>query len=422
MYEINYQWVIGVMGAIFRRATALLSAALLSATIGVAGTTVLGTSTGIAAAAPGPGAAAVPAFLNWRFIYRGTDKAQFDTVTVVNQRDAWVAGDYAKNNKAMVLHWNGKSWRSVAVPDAVGFMPWYSDESSGNDVWLVGYQNTAGASTPRAIRWTGSGWQNQPMPSGVQGFLSFRVLRPNSAWLASILSCPADSPPAQKCSSLLWHWNGTTWHQYELPVGISSLAGSSGRNVWLSAYKADGGKLNELRLRFYAYRWSGSAWRPVAMAHPLSVGCMPEIDTTSSHNVWMTTCGRRGGKQGLVLHWNGRSWQRIWNLSGEAPLIDGRRGVWIDPTTRWTRDGVGYAGLPIRNASMSFTWVTRVPGTTTLLAVGETWTNPARERTYMAIIGGRFGPYRPAPSGSQATERAAQQLVSSPRTGVLSRW
>lgn len=411
------------MNAIFRRAAALLSAALLTATLGLAGTTVLGAGAGIAGATPTTGAAAPPAFLNWRFIYRGTDRAEFDTVTVVNQHNAWVGGDYAKNTKALILHWNGEDWRSVAVPDAVGFLPWYSDESSGNDVWFVGYQNSAAGSTPRAIRWTGSGWQNQPMPSGAQGFLSLRVLRPNSAWLADILSCPADSPPAAKCSSLLWHWNGTTWHQYEIPAGISSLAGSSGRNVWLSAYKGDGGKLNELRTRFSAYRWTGSAWHAVPMTHPLSVGCMPEIDTTSAHDVWMTTCGKRGGKQGLVLHWTGHRWHQIWNLSGEAPLIDGKLGVWIDPTIRWTPEGVGYAGLPILNASMSFTWVTRVPGTTTLLAVGETWRNPARGRTYMAIVGGRFGPYRPAPSQSEATGRAVQQkLVTSALTGALSRW
>jgi len=407
------------MTGIFSRIAALSLAAMMLAGVGA----------GVAAASPAAAAtAASPAFLTWRFIYRGSDKAQFDTVTAVNQRDAWVAGDYAKNTTALILHWTGTNWHSVKVPDARGFLPWYSDESARNDVWFVGYQNSAGGSTPRAIRWTGSGWKNQPMPADAQGFLSLRVLSPTNAWLANILSCPADSPPAQKCSSLLWHWNGTTWHQYELPVGISSVAGSSARNVWLSAYKGDGGKLNALRMHFYAYRWTGSAWHSVRMPHPLSVGCMPEIDTTSAHNVWVTTCGQRKGKDGLVLHWTGRRWQEHWNLTGSAPLIDGKVGVWLDPTIRWTAEGVGYAGLPIQGASMSFPSVTRVPGTTTLLAVGETWTNPARQRTYMAIVGGRFGPYRPAASDGETAKpdashpAAGPTLVAAVRPGALSRW
>jgi hypothetical protein len=417
------------MTGIFRRTAvprfaALVSASLVLATLGFAATVFAGASTGTAAPAPAARAAAPPAFLNWRFIYRGSDKVEFDTVSAVSQRDAWVAGDYFKGTKALILHWTGSQWRSVPVPDARGFMPLYSDDSSADDVWFVGYQITATGETPRALRWTGSDWRNQPLPAGAQGFLSLRVLRGNDAWLANTLSCPSDSPAAQKCSSLLWHWNGRSWRQYQLPVGISSIAGSAATNVWVSAYKGDGGKLNELRMHFYAYRWTGSAWRAAATPHPLSVGCLPEIDTTSPRDVWMTTCAERGAKRGLVLHWTGHSWRQIWNLTGFGPLIDGKLGVWLGPTLRWTPDGIGGAGLPLHNEGFSFPSVTRVPGTTTLLAVGETFTNAsARGRTYMAIIGGPFGPYRPAPSGIETAGPAAQQkLVSPARTGVPSRW
>jgi hypothetical protein len=355
---------------------------------------------------PNPGLAAVvssaraaePPVLSWRFIFRGNDRAEFETVSAVSQRDAWVAGDYDKTTTALILHWNGRRWHSVRVPEARGFMPLYSDESSASDVWFVGYQNTASGQTSRALRWTAKGWRSQPMPAGVQGSLSLRVLSGNDAWLANALSCPSNSPANQKCTSLLWHWNGETWRQYELPVGISSLAGSSSANVWASGYKGDGGKLNELQLRFYAYRWTGSAWSAVPMGHPVSRGCMPEIDTTSERDVWMTTCAQRRKESGLLLHWNGRKWQQVWNLPGEAPIIDGRVGVWLSPTMRWTPHGVGIAELPTDGDSISFPDVIRVPGTTTLLAVGETFKNAAYARTYMAIVGGPFGPYRSSSS------------------------
>jgi hypothetical protein len=399
---------------IFRRTTVLGIAALALAVGGG----------GIAVAAPKAPHTQQPTFLNWRFIYRGGYSQQFDTVVAVNQHDAWVAGDSNRGNTAFIWHWNGKRWRSVRVPDAAGFMPWYSDESSGDDVWFVGYQDTSAGQTTRALVWTGKGWRNQPMPAGAEGFLSLRVLSGNDAWLANTLSCGSDSPPDQQCSSLLWHWNGAIWQQYQLPVGISSLSGSSATNVWLSGYKGDGGKLNELKMHFYAYRWTGSAWRAVGTPHFVSVGCLPEIDTTSPRDVWMTTCGEEGKNSGLALRWNGHRWQRFWNLDGEAPLIDGKLGVWLSPTMRWTPEGVGFAGLPATNETITFPWVTTVPGTTTLLAVGETWTkNPAHARTFMAIIGGRFGPYQPAPSQDRTTASAVRPALVSPKTGtVASRW
>jgi hypothetical protein len=260
------------------------------------------------------------------------------------------------------------------------------------------------------------------MPAAASGFLSLRVLSEDDAWLASTLTCPADSPPARKCSSLLWHWNGKTWQQYELPIGISALSGSSATNVWVSGYKGDGGKRDELRMHFYAYRWTGTAWRPVTLPHLVSVGCSPEIDTTSPHDVWITTCAERGKEHGLVLHWNGHHWQHIWNLPDDAPLIDGKLGVWLSPTMRWTPGGVGYAALPSEGVAMSFPAVTVVPGTTTLLAVGETWkSSAAHARTYMAIIGGRFGRFR-SPMAVAGSNGRAGGLAAPAQTGDASRW
>ena len=384
----------------------------------------LGAGSASAAAAPATPGAAPPPLLAWRFIYRGNDKAVFDTVAAVSQRDAWVAGDTNKGTTALVLHWNGVRWHSVSVPDARGFMPWYSGESSADDVWFVGYQNSPTGQTARALLWTASGWRSHSLPAGLQGFLSLDVLRRNDVWLANSLSCAGSNPqPAHRCSALLWHWNGKSWRQYELPIGISSLAGSSASNVWVAGYVPDGGPVNQLREHFYAYRWNGSAWHAASIPHPLSQGCVPGIDTTSPRDVWLSTCGEQGRKTNLVLHWTGHKWREIWGLGGETPIIDGTVGVWLDPTFRWTSHGVGYAQLPVGNANMSFPDVIKVPGTTTLLAVGATWTNPTRQRTYMAIVGGRFGPYRPAAiSGKGARDEPTRKLVFPDRAAVPSGW
>jgi hypothetical protein len=66
-----------------------------------------------------------------------------------------------------------------------------------------------------------------------------------------------------------------------------------------------------------------------------------------------------------------------------------------------------------------------VPGTTTLLAVGETWTtNANRARTYMAIVGGRFGPYRSAADSDKTANPAGsvQKLTSPGGIAVPNFW
>jgi hypothetical protein len=41
-----------------------------------------------------------------------------------------------------------------------------------------------------------------------------------------------------------------------------------------------------------ALHWNGKRW------HSRGAGCMPEIDTTSPHDVWMTICGEKARSQG----------------------------------------------------------------------------------------------------------------------------
>jgi hypothetical protein len=69
-------------------------------------------------------------------------------VAVVSQRDAWAVGSYVSSPSvdkplALVLHWNGSSWRQVAVPHygpkgSPDLLTAVSASSSGN-VIAVGY-------------------------------------------------------------------------------------------------------------------------------------------------------------------------------------------------------------------------------------------------------------------------------------------
>ena len=69
-------------------------------------------------------------------------------VAVISPRDAWAVGSYVSSPSvrkplALVLHWNGSSWRQVAVPHygpkgSPNVLTAVSASSSGN-VIAVGY-------------------------------------------------------------------------------------------------------------------------------------------------------------------------------------------------------------------------------------------------------------------------------------------
>jgi hypothetical protein len=80
------------MAGMLRRTAALGTAVALAIT-----------GAGTVSAALAARAAESPAFLSWRFIYRGGDNADFETVSAVNQRDAWVAADLALERHELAL-------------------------------------------------------------------------------------------------------------------------------------------------------------------------------------------------------------------------------------------------------------------------------------------------------------------------------
>ncbi len=369
-------------------ATALTRAA---ATIAVGALVALGLGGTPASASP----QASTRTLTWKFTYHGARNAIFQTVAAVSQDDVWATGDYTSSQTAFVLHWNGRYWGHVAMPDPQEYLPYVSAASSADDVWLIGFHDTTSGAAWNALRWTGDGWRSQSLPSlpSDTGITGLAVTSWKDAWVSGSPSCTPEES-AQPCSTPLWHWNGSEWQSYTVPFGVSSLTSSPASNVWVAGYLPDGGS-HEIRVRIYAARWTGTTFTSAGIAHRVS-HCLPQADTTSAHDTWIQACAVRGKEDGLGLHWNGHSWQSIWNIADGQPIIDWPLGVWFGPNYRWTGKTGAFALLP-GNTTGDWPCVTRVPGTSTLLALGEEQRIGAKAsttRTFAAIIGGPFGRFR----------------------------
>jgi hypothetical protein len=141
--------------------------------------------------------------------------------------------------------------------------------------------------------------------------------------------------------SLIVHWNGSRWSQFNPHVGfLIGVAGSGPRDQW-----AVGGTDWFPPTNTMAWHWNGSSWRRVATPNPAGGGFLNAVAATSPSNAWAV--GQTGPGPGvpsptapLIEHWNGRHWtiQHI-ALPAGGGLFTGV--TMLSPSNAWA---VGWTG------------------------------------------------------------------------------
>ncbi|MGI8447754.1 MAG: hypothetical protein ACR2MP_11365 [Streptosporangiaceae bacterium] len=354
----------------------LKAVAVLAAVVGLAGL-LMGARSQPAAARTTPGAA--PS--GWRVVYQSTSKTsnQLYSVAAVSPGDAWAAGASAGSgggeNQPLVLHWNGISWKPVAVPGLAGFYLPAVAASSASDVWL--FAASAGGGSPKAVRWNGSQWVTIPLPAGSYYPDEAVVLSPTDAWVAGPQQPCTGSGAAEVCSTTLYHWDGSSWSPFTLPLTAgesTELSASSPTNVWVVG-ASNPCVASRCSYSPVAYHWNGSAWLkapPLPLVHSYY---QPDVAAGAKKNVWVSGwSATRAGQPGRLMHWNGRRWQIIdasSDLLAESPLVtDGARGAWMGPYAHWT--GTQWVNTePFSPVTCGMADLTRIPGTATLWGAGS---------------------------------------------------
>lgn len=109
--------------------------------------------------------------------------------------------------------------------------------------------------------------------------------------------------------SLIVHWNGSRWSQFNPHVGfLIGVGGSGPRDQW-----AVGGTDWFPPTSTMAWHWNGSSWRRVGSPSPAGGGFFNAVAATSPSNAWAV--GHAGPGPGepspvtpLIEHWNGKHW------------------------------------------------------------------------------------------------------------------
>lgn len=254
----------------------------------------------------------------------------------------WAGGDFGTESASgevqlnEALHWNGKRWSRVTTPNPAGTGA--TDENaiesirctSASDCWAVGsYGTDAGSDVlfNEVLHWTGRKWTVVTVPDpGGSATLDFSVLRSVSCTAPS--SCKAagsygsNLPAGDRLNEVL-RWNGAKWSLSKTPDPDGSSAGDaqsltgisclSPKSCWAAgsygSQTQSDGTLNE------ALFWNGKKWTQATTPNPGGVGMhdisqFMAIRCVTSDDCWAVGNQVDGGGafHDMILHWTGTKW------------------------------------------------------------------------------------------------------------------
>jgi hypothetical protein len=265
----------------------------------------------------------------------GTTESELQAIRARSATDIWAVGfsdvtsstsETGSADQTLIEHWDGHTWKVMPSPDpgTVNNQLFGVRTVSASDAWAVGFTSdgTVNLAGNRALilHWNGTKWASVATPSlgtGVVGsqLLGVAATSGTNAW--AVGTTYRGSGSSLRTASLILRWNGTKWARVASPSpapgsGLSGVGVTSAGNAWAVGAV---GRLERPSQTFILH-WNGRAWARVPSPSP---GGSPHFDflnsvtAVSASDVWAvgTVFTESQGDQSLALHWNGRSWQQV---------------------------------------------------------------------------------------------------------------
>jgi hypothetical protein len=264
-------------------------------------------------------------------------------VRCLSAKDCWAVGEYLKGNHWLgeALHWTGKKWLSTAVPAYGGTAKGNATElfdsacTAANNCWAVG-DFGLGNNPPKkllnlVLHWNGKKWSRLRVPNpGGTKMTSLNYI--DAVRCVSAANCNAvgayGSVPSDKDIYLneVLHWNGKRWSWVHVPnlAGTSSgddnqlvaLGCGATTSCWGAGYYGQNEPTQTFRNGML--HWNGKKWTTVKVPNPGGTA-MGEtnfifgVTCDGSGNCWAV--GEYRNSHGSVvneaLHWNGKRWYLV---------------------------------------------------------------------------------------------------------------
>lgn len=242
----------------------------------------------------------------------GVENSNLWAVSALSADDAWAVGTYNASDGAidtLIEHWDGKTWSQVpspspSVPYLVNYLFGVVAQSPSN-VWAVGHYAVKAGQLALILHWNGKSWKQVTAPAPLQ----FNNLRAVAAYKANAWAS-GDSDG----QTFTVERKNTGWIQSASPIvprlaSVAGVAMNSGKDGW--AVGSDNSFHQPLTV---ILRWNGSAWSQVASPRKAVDGSLNAVAVTSATNAWAVgshTILTAGPEPTMILHWNGNSWSEV---------------------------------------------------------------------------------------------------------------
>ncbi|WP_410556685.1 hypothetical protein [Actinomadura fulvescens] len=135
-------------------------------------------------------------------------------VVAVGPSDVWAVGRRDKGDETVpaAVHWNGKTWTSVPVPEL-----WLSDSlyqvtvTTSGELWATDAGRSLTDAVHNLLRWTGSTWTKVTPPNGGRGTLT------SDGTGRLVIAGEAYSDPSGPGTAAVFRRTGSGWETIQFP-------------------------------------------------------------------------------------------------------------------------------------------------------------------------------------------------------------
>ena len=265
-------------------------------------------------------------------------------VRCTSARNCWTVGYYSRGQADLseALHWNGRKWSNVPTPSPGGILNGDINElfdvvcTSSASCWAGGEYGNEGAPFEtvlnEVLHWNGRGWSlvHVPNPAGT-GHSSVQAI--DAIRCTSARNCLAVGTYGNirtlKLLNEALHWNGHKWSKLTTPnpggkaakgdvSELASLGCATASNCWAAGIYGNFGTqtfLNEI------LHWNGKKWSKQTTPDPDGTGAgasnqLVFVSCTSARSCWAVgDYGSISGGTGTILNealrWNGKKWSLV---------------------------------------------------------------------------------------------------------------
>ncbi len=219
--------------------------------------------------------------INWNSVSNSITET-LNSISCTASNNCWVVGD-----NTTFAEWDGSAWNAASVSVANTN---YQDVEclNSNNCWAVGGNATI-------VNWDGTSWSNSTTGSNANTLNSVSCVDSNNCW-------------AVGDSQSFWQWNGSTWSNVNVStvpaINYNGVFCNAANDCWAAGDASGGSSV--------LVHWDGTSWTQ-ASSTP-TANNLNAVACRVTDDCWAV------GTNATTLHWDGSSWTQFSNPGATESL------------------------------------------------------------------------------------------------------